>query len=207
MTLEIRTVERHELGGWLAALRVGFHQGTPADREAGEEDFAGQVHWSRMVGAFDGGSVVATFRSYAMSVCVPGGRQVVADAITNITVSPTHRRRGLLRQIMAADLAAGAERGEPVAILVASEWPIYGRYGFGPAAEMAEYEIDTTMAAFAQQGTAEMAMVDAREMRAAAPGIYDAYRRATPGAIERSAAWWDRRLGLVDFDEPAPQRL
>src|SRR3954453_20220382 len=148
MSLEIRTVERDELGDWLASLRVGFHQGRPEDPGAGEEDFAGLVDWSRMVGAFDGCRAVATFRSYAMSVCVPGGRQVVANAITNITVSPTHPRRGLLRQIMAAtappplgrrgwfrqiraaDLRAVAERGEPLAILVASEWPIYGRYGF-----------------------------------------------------------------------------
>src|SRR3954470_409541 len=196
MTLEIRTVERHELGGWLAALRVGFHQGTPADREAGEEDFAGQVHWSRMVGAFDGGSVVATFRSFPMSVCVPGGRQVVADAVTNITVSPTHRRRGLLRQMMAADLAGAAERGEPLAILVASEWPIYGRYGFGPAADVVNYEIDARTARFAVAGAGEPRLVEPAELVDAARRVYAEHHRTVAGAIERSEHWWREEVGL-----------
>src|SRR5205807_506491 len=83
----------------------------------------------------------ATFRSFATPLTVPGG-EVAADAITNITVSPTHRRRRLLSTMIEADLAAAAERGDPVAILVASEWPIYGRYGFGPAADIADYEVD-----------------------------------------------------------------
>src|SRR3954451_7202269 len=119
MAVEIRHVERDELVDWMRAMHVGFHQPTAAERLApGAEDFAGQIDWDRIVGAFDRGLPVATFRSYAMEVCVPGGRHVTADAITNITVSPTHRRRGLLGAMMAADLAAAAERGEPLAILV-----------------------------------------------------------------------------------------
>src|SRR4051794_37909260 len=204
MTLEIRMVERDELGGWLAALRVGFHQGTPEDREAGEEDFAGQVDWSRMAGAFDDGRVVATFRSYAMSVCVPGGRQVVADAITNITVSPTHRRRGLLRQMMAADLAAAAERGEPLAILVASEWPIYGRYGFGPAADIVNYEIDARAARFAVGGAGEPRLVEPSELVDAAVRIYAEHHRTVAGAIERSEHWWCQRVGPGFSTRPPP---
>jgi predicted acetyltransferase len=204
MSLEIRTVERDELGGWLASLRVGFHQGRPEDPEAGEEDFAGLVDWSRMVGAFDGGRAVATFRSYAMSVCVPGGRQVVADAITNITVSPTHRRRGLLRQIMAADLAAAAERGEPLAILVASEWPIYGRYGFGPAADIVNYEIDARTARFAVGGSGEPRLVEPAELVDAAQRVYAEHHRTVAGAIERSEHWWRRRVGLAASPESPP---
>src|SRR3954471_2360139 len=208
MTVEIRTVERDELGGWLAALRVGFHQGTPEDREAGEEDFAGQVDWSRMAGAFDDGRVVATFRSFAMSVCVPGGRQVVADAITNITVSPTHRRRGLLRQMMAADLAAAAERGEPLAILVASEWPIYGRYGFGPAADVVNYEIDARTARFAVGGAGEPRLVEPSELVDAAQHVYAQHHRTVAGAIERSEHWWRQRVGssVSPRRPPATQR-
>ena len=208
MAVEIRTVEREELPRWLDAMRLGFHQGPAPAREVEPraEHFALDTDFSRLHGAFDDGRVVATFRSYATELTVPGGA-VRADAVTNVTVAPTHRRRGLLSTLMHADLAAARERGEAVAILVASEWPIYGRYGFGPAAEIAEYEIDATAAAFANPGAGEMLMAEASEVRAAAPAIYDAYRRATPGAIERSGAWWDRRLGLVDFDEEALARF
>src|SRR5687768_12639657 len=86
--------------------------------------------WDRVLGAYDGDRVVATFRSYGMELTVPGGF-VRADAVTNVTVAPTHRRRGLLSTMMRDDLRAAAARGEPLAALVASEWPIYGRYGFG----------------------------------------------------------------------------
>src|SRR5205085_5448884 len=44
------------------------------------------------------------------------------------------------------------------------------------------------------------------ELRKAAPAIYDAHRHATPGAIERSGPWWDRRLGLVAGVDAEPNR-
>src|SRR4051794_7082879 len=204
MAVEIRTVEQDELPRWLASMRAGYHQPEPPQAEtAGRAaHFALDTDFSRLHGAFDGGRVVATFRSYGTELTVPGGA-VRADAVTNVTVAPSHRRRGLLSSLMHADLAAAAERGEAVAILVASEWPIYGRYGFGPAAEIVEYEIDTTAAVFVQRGDGDMTVAGAADVRAAAPAIYDAYRRITPGAIERSGAWWDRRLGLVGFDDDA----
>src|SRR4051812_24798843 len=204
MAVEIRTVEQDELPRWLASMRAGYHQPEPpqAETEARAAHFALDTDFSRLHGAFDDGRVVATFRSYGTELTVPGGA-VRADAVTNVTVAPSHRRRGLLSALMHADLAAAAERGEPVAILVASEWPIYGRFGFGAAAEIAEYEIDTRAAVFAHPGAGEMPVADPAEVRAEAPAIYDAYRRATPGAIERSGPWWDRRFGLLAFDDGA----
>src|SRR4051794_39719922 len=206
MGVEIRHVERQDLADWLRALRVGFHQpAAGADRLVEiAEDFAGQVDWDRIVGAFDGGRTVATFRSYPMEVCVPGPRLVTADAVTNITVSPTHRRRGLLRQMMAADLAAAAERGEPLAILVASEWPIYGRYGFGPAADIVNYEIDARAARFAVGGAGEPRLVEPSELVDAAVRIYAEHHRTVAGAIERSEHWWCQRVGLGFSTRPPP---
>ena len=75
-----------------------------------------------------------------------GGGAVPADAISNVTVSPTHRRRGLLTRMMAEDLTAAKDRGDVVATLIAAEYPIYGRYGFGPAAWTTEWEIDVPRA-------------------------------------------------------------
>ena len=188
-------------------MRIGFHQPEPKPDEARarDEHFAAEMDWSRSFGAFDGGRVVATFRSFATELTVPGG-SVVADAITNVTVAPTHRRRGILSTLMRDDLAAAAGRGEAVAILVASEWPIYGRYGFGPAVDIVEFEVDARAARFAVPGAGDVAMVTPEELRKAAPAIYDAHRRATPGAIERSGTWWDRRLGLVAGFDAEPTR-
>src|SRR5256885_9514225 len=137
-------------------MRVGSpHPGADAGRDRlWLEEWAEEVDWARIHGAFDDGQVVATYRSFGTALTIPGG-EVAADAITNITVSPTHRRRGLLSTLMTADLAASAERGEAVAILIASEYPIYGRYGFGPAADIADYKIDAHAARFARGGDGE----------------------------------------------------
>src|SRR3954454_24883645 len=123
MTVEIRPIDPAELEAWESAMRVGFHQPEPKpdDARARAEHFAGEMDWPRSHGAFDGGRVVATFRSYATELTVPGG-VVTADALTTVTVAPTHRRRGILSTLMREDLAAAAARGEPVAILIASEW-------------------------------------------------------------------------------------
>ena len=100
----------------------------------------------RTLGAFDGGRCVATFRSFAQELTVVGGRLVPADAISNVTVTSTHRRRGLLTRMMARDLAAAKERGDVVATLIAAEYPIYGRYGFGPATNATEWTIEVPRA-------------------------------------------------------------
>ncbi|HEY3187966.1 MAG TPA: GNAT family N-acetyltransferase [Solirubrobacteraceae bacterium] len=209
MAVAIRTVERSELLAWQAVLDVGFHQASlaPERAEAVAEDFAQEVEWPRIQGAFDDGRVVATFRSFATRLTVPGG-EVASAAITNVTVSPTHRRRGLLSRMMAGDLAAARQRGEPVAILIASEWPIYGRYGFGPAADIVNFEVDALSAGFAREGDGETRLVEPAELAAAGPAVYEAHRRSTPGAIERPERWWRQRTGVdpVRREPPVTQR-
>ena len=64
--------------------------------------------------------------------------------ITDITVSPTHRRRGLLRRLITDDLQDAVDRGVPLAALTVSEGSIYGRFGFGPATHVQHVEVDTT---------------------------------------------------------------
>ena len=52
--------------------------------------------------------------------------------ITDVTVAPTHRRRGLMRRLMTENLDAAVAAGLPLAVLTASEGAIYQRFGFGP---------------------------------------------------------------------------
>ena len=65
---------------------------------------------------------------------MPGGALLPAAAVSWVSVLPTHRRRGVLTQMMAAMHDDARERGEPAAILTASESSIYGRFGYGVAA-------------------------------------------------------------------------
>ncbi|MFC0627398.1 GNAT family N-acetyltransferase [Kribbella deserti] len=85
--------------------------------------------------AVDGKEVVGYACIYSLSMTVPGGPAPVAG-VSMVTVKPTHRRKGILRQLMSRQLTGLYESGaEPVAALTASEPEIYGRFGYGLASE------------------------------------------------------------------------
>ncbi|SHN14051.1 GNAT family N-acetyltransferase [Actinacidiphila paucisporea] len=202
MGIEIRTITESEVGTWVRAMHTGFHRSQTVSAEEIALARPG-FDLERTRGAFDGDRCVATLRSMARDLTVPGGGSVSASAVTNVTVTATHRRRGLASGLMAADLAAAKERGEAVSILVAAEYPIYGRYGFGPATWVTEWEVDVPRTALDRrytgpdpaEGTVEL--ISAAEVRALGPALHERVRTRTVGAISRDARWWDRATGAI----------
>ncbi|WP_407318435.1 GNAT family N-acetyltransferase [Isoptericola halotolerans] len=65
---------------------------------------------------------------------VPGGTLPTAG-LTWVGVHPQHRRRGIATAMIDLHLARCSERGEPLSALFAAEYPIYGRFGYGKAAD------------------------------------------------------------------------
>src|SRR6266568_2816148 len=135
----------------VAAAQVAFHLDRSAHEEAMYRRDVLDQDLSRTLAAMDGQRVVGTLYSFAAPLTLPGGAQVPTDAIAAVSVLPSHRRRGLLTQLMHADLRAAYDRGDVAAILYPSEYPIYGRFGFGPATERADYTLDRGMAHFSEQ--------------------------------------------------------
>ncbi|MET7858771.1 GNAT family N-acetyltransferase [Streptomyces sp. NPDC005318] len=207
MTLEIRSVTASEFPGWLRAVNTGFlRPPTVTDTEVASRLPHNDL--SRVQGVFDDGRCVASFRSFAQELTVVGGATVPSDAVTNVTVSPTHRRRGLLGRMMATDLAAAKERGDVVATLIAAEYPIYGRYGFGPAAWTTEWEIDVPRAGLdlhrPSSSTAaggRIDLVDVAEVRKIGPALHERLRARQHGVVSRDARWWELSTG---GDVPVP---
>jgi predicted acetyltransferase len=123
--VESRCITDDEISAWAEAMRVGF-------LSHAEDEFAdvmrADLDLDRTRGAFEGDRVVGTLRSFAAELTVPGGT-ATCSALTNVTVSGTHPRRGLLSVMLAADLAESAARGEVVSALIAADYPIYGRFG------------------------------------------------------------------------------
>ncbi|WP_326766891.1 GNAT family N-acetyltransferase [Streptomyces sp. NBC_01591] len=205
MASDVRTITAAEFPDWLRAKHTGFlKQPTGTEQEA--ERRLPHTDLIRAQGAFDGGRCVATFRSFAQELTVVGGATVPADAICNVTVSPTHRRRGLLSRMMATDLAAAKERGDVVATLIAAEYPIYGRYGFGPAAWTTEWEIDVPRAGLdprwsgpsAQDG-GRIDLVSGADVRKLGPALHERLRARQHGVIDRDARWWEVNTGEVEL--------
>jgi predicted acetyltransferase len=203
MPTEVRTIRTGELADWVACMGVGFFHDFPPEYA---DYFLPDVDLERTWAAFDGERVVATLRSFATTFSVPGPGEVPAAALTNVTVSTTHRRSGQLRQMITADLAAAAERGEPIGILIASEYPIYGRFGYGPAVDAASYTVDKVGTRFRRASVGTVERVDLATLRQHAPSVYDRVRRAQPGAITRSDRWWDRSLRQVPEPGAEPHK-
>ncbi|MEU8837963.1 GNAT family N-acetyltransferase [Streptomyces roseus] len=205
MSADVRPIAESEFPEWLRAVNSGFLRpdpptGSEIAQRAKHTDFA------RTLGAFDPstGRCVATFRSFDQELTVPGGASVPASAVTNVTVLPTHRRRGLLTRMMATELAAARERGDVVSTLIAAEYPIYGRYGYGPAASIAEWEIDVSRTGLDPRwsGPADggrIELVDAAAVRAVGPGLHERLRAESPGTVTRSARWWGLATGLEEM--------
>lgn len=202
MTLDFRTLAPGDVPAWLRALNTGFLR-CP---EVGEEETKarrGTIELARTQGVFDGDRCVGTFRTTPQQMTVPGGAALPACAVTNVSVLPTHRRRGLLTRLMGEALTAAAGRGDAFASLIAAEYRIYGRYGFGPAAWITGYEVDLTRAGLDRRyagpaaGEGRVDLVDAAEVRRIGPELHDRFR-AQPhrqGAIDRPEHWWLRETG------------
>ena len=197
MTLEVRTAAADER---LAALRPIWHYfGAPSGPE--EERAARMLlPEGRMLVAVDDGTIVGGAGAFELDLTVPGGR-VRAAGPTVVGVLPTHRRRGALRELMRVQLDDVHARGEPLAVLWASEGGIYGRYGYGLASICADAELRRPHTRFAREvdwpgGTR---LVAADEALALFPQVYERVAAETPGMFVRSREWWEQRT-LADSE-------
>lgn len=196
MGFEIRTVTEDEFEAWQAANSVAFFNHFPP--ETGSRWKRPFVDLDRCWAAIDDGRPVATLRSFGNELTVPGGRQVPADAVTNVAVLPTHRRRGSLKGMMSASLAQAAARGDAVSILIAARWRIYGRYGYGPATEGAAYTVDAPTFALrpgvGDGGSLELMSLAA--LRGQVDPVFEQFRLSQVGAIRRQPEIVSRTFGI-----------
>lgn len=215
VTLSLRTLsDPSDLHGWLSAVATGFLRAGEVTAE--EVAFRrGGIDLSRTAGAYDGERCVATFRTFAQQLTLPGGAAVPSTAVTNVTVSATHRRRGLLTRMMDAGLREAKERGDVCASLIAAEYPIYGRYGYGPAAWTADFEVDLTRAGLDPRRPADTAggrveLVSAEELCATGPEVHERFRTLphSAGAVDRGERWWRVATGVLSNPaEPTSPRF
>ena len=108
------------------------------------------------------------------------GRHVAAArASPSSACIPTHRRRGVLRAMMRAQIDDIHARGEPIAALWASEETIYGRFGYGMASFTGEISLAREHSEFAQP---------VRAARTRAPARADEALELLPPIWERALA-------------------
>lgn len=193
MDADIRTVTADEYPAFARSVESAF--GTqPSDEEV--SDWRSVVELDRTLAAFDDGEIVGTAGAYSFRQTVPGGASIPVAGVTAVSVRSTHRRRGLLRAMMDRQLDDVAARGEPVAILTASESVIYGRFGYGLATSEAALAIDPARSEFRRplDDHGSVRLLSAEDARRELPAVHERARQQVPGDITRSDAWWDLRV-------------
>ena len=126
-------------------------------------------------------------------------------ALTAVTCRATHRRRGILTDMIGRDLVASADRGEVADILIAAEYPIYGRFGYGPAVASTSWELETGAGTtFTNPGEGTVQFVDNATYRKEAPAIFERVRLSRPGMIRRDDLDWDVLADIRRYPEAKP---
>jgi predicted acetyltransferase len=164
------------------------------------ERFLRNLPLERMHAAWTDGAIVGGAGAFPFQFSVPGGT-VACAGVTVVGVYPTHRRRGVLREMMRAQLDDVRERGEPIAALWASEETIYGRYGYGIASWAGEIALPREYSAYAEpfERRGRVRFVEPEEALELFPPIWEAVRVERPAMFARSRDWWELRV-LRDRD-------
>ena len=189
MSVEIRSPSEDELRQAMKAVEAAFGE------EQKEEDLDRHqkaMPRDRFLVAYDGAIPVGTTASLPFELTVPGGA-VAAGGVTWVGVLPSHRRRGILSQMMKRQFDDLRERGEPLAILWASEAAIYGRFGYGISAPTVQLDADRSRFSLRDDPGPKGAvrLIDREEAARVLPPIYDAVRARVPGFTSRSELLWD----------------
>ena len=191
MPFEIRSIEPAEVDDLLVADQRGFG-GPPMPPEASRSWASAELDRTRV--AFDDGRMVGVSRTYSFELTMPGGAFLPAAAVSWVSVQPTHRRRGVLTQLMQAMHDDARDRGEPAAILTASESSIYGRFGYGVAAWRLAVTAERSRIAFARPDADDgnVRLVTREEAFGAVPPVYDRARATRAGMVTRPEFWWQQ---------------
>jgi predicted acetyltransferase len=189
MVIEIRAIEPGEIDAMMLADERGF--GGPAKPEGHTRTWT-EAELDRTRCAFDGDEIVGVSRTYSFELTVPGGATVPAAAVSWVSVAPTHRRRGILTQMINALHDDARARDEPVAILTASESVIYGRFGYGTAAWRLGLKAERAHIDFRSdvRGDGRMRMLTNDEAQKVLPELYDRMMTRRAGMVSRPDFWW-----------------
>jgi predicted acetyltransferase len=190
--LVLRTGTADDLPGILDLLSISFHV---TDQELFTQRTGDLIDPERSVlvvdESIDSAPVVAHTTAYTRDLTVPGA-VLPAAHVTMVATLPTHRRRGLTRQVLTRQLA---EAPEPVAVLWASEPAIYGRFGYGIASTRLSLTVETDYVRLPEpEGPSRVRLVPQETAAPLMRQLYEEVRSHRPGWSSRSALWWERRV-------------
>ena len=205
MNIQIRPIAEDEFAEWsrAEARAFGFHA---------DDEYIERSRWmaepDRTFAAFADGKIVGTATTRSAALTTPGG-QAPLGFVDEVTVLPTHRRRGVMTRIMQAQLRQMRERGEPFAALSASESAIYERIGYGIATWADSWTIGRNHTAFKIEpnGGGNLQFITADQARTEWPQLHARVAPNIAGMVRYPPAYWraalrdapGQRRGMSEF--------
>ncbi|MFT4200373.1 GNAT family N-acetyltransferase [Gordonia sp. (in: high G+C Gram-positive bacteria)] len=145
--------------------------------------------------ALPGEPLVGQAMYYRLAMSVPGGARLDFPGLTWVSVAATHRRRGILRELLTRLRAKWHAEGHPIAALWASEGTIYGRFGFGPALFADDVRIDDRQEMrIPAPKQSQVRYATADQFIQVAPALYERWADVHPGVMLRDELWWEDYL-------------
>ena len=175
--------------------------GEPAHEEDIDSPALNVLDDDRTFLAWDGDQPVGTCANFTLHTSTPGGGSLPSAGVTFIGVRPTHRRRGIMRQMLEALHADGIERREPIAVLWAADAAIYGRFGYGVATERLSVEIPhahSELLDAPEDPSLRLRMVDPKDDYALVAPVYEHVRSSRGGVLSIDERWNERHV----YDPP-----
>jgi predicted acetyltransferase len=199
VAVDIRVIEAEQWPDYVRAAFVPFG-GVATERDITDSRI--EFEPGRSIAAFDGDGIVGTTSVVSLEMTVPGGAESSVAGVTTVGVSPTHRRRGILRSLMRRQLDDSHEQGYPVAALWASEPAIYQRFGYGMATRQVICRIPRSHTDWLGEpgDPGQVRLVPFEAVPKELGPVYDGVRDQTPGMLERNDEWWAYRFRHLDAE-------
>lgn len=209
---------RARVRGWVEAMHRSFHLSSPSEEYLEKWAAVQRLDHAVQRGVWERPDLplaspipVATF-GYFDKHLNTGSSMLPVRMISDVTVSPTHRRRGLMRRLMTDHLDEAVRDGRAVAVLTASEGAIYQRFGFGVATTEHSVRIDTS-AKFRLRRPVDdggrIVLLEVSEAWELVRTAYGKFHEATRGSLERPSFYetWLRGYDWEEQSEDRAQRI
>lgn len=148
----------------------------------------------------DGGErIVGGQIRFDCELSLPGGAWVPVGALSAVGVEPGVQGRGAFRALVEDHLRDCRDRGEAASVLMASQAPLYPRFGYGCAVQTANWEIDASTADLVPDapaaGSVYLEHARGQLLHDELDRIWRAVGETRAGTLTRSRPWWHMVMG------------
>ena len=122
-----------------------------------------------------------------------GGACLPVMGMATVSVSPTHRRRGLAGRLVTSGMRFARERGDVATALYPFRVSFYEKMGYGRAGEAHQYRVPPQVIPDAREREG-VVLVQTDADRGEVRGIYERWAPTQTGQLQRTDAIWRRLL-------------